>query len=114
MVTLDSWANAEYVEDGKTGLLAGRSSRVSRYCPGTSQPNFLAPDFHKAVRVPDPEVVTGLAQKVSQLIEDGELRRRLGKAARWEVEKGKFSLAKINEKLKRVLDEATRGGGSSP
>jgi hypothetical protein len=31
----------------------------------------------------------------------------MGKAGRWEIENGKFSLEKRNEKLKRIFDEAT-------
>jgi glycosyltransferase involved in cell wall biosynthesis len=104
LVTIDSWANAEYVEDGKTGLVAPRSKKVSHYYADTFQPNFLAPQFTKAMRVSDPEAVAELAKRVSTLIENPELRRRLGKAGRWEVENGKFSLARMNEKLKRIFD----------
>lgn len=111
LVTMDSWANAEYVEDGKTGLVAPRSGRLPYYYANTSQVNFGTAQYDKAMRVTDHKVVEELAKRVSILIENPELRRRLGKAGRREVEQGKFSLARVNEKLKRVFDEAIAGDG---
>ena len=106
VVTIDSWANAEYVEDGKTGLVAPRSRRLPYYFPGTSQANFGTTEYERAMRSTDAEVVAGLAQRVRRLIDDPEMRRRLGRAGRYEVEQGRFSLAVVNGKLKRVFDEA--------
>ncbi len=110
VVTIDSWANGEYVEDGKTGLVAPRSKRLPYYYANTSQVNFGTAQYDKAMGVTDHKVVEELAKRVSMLMEDPELRRRLGKASRWEVEKGKFSLPKTNERLGRILDEAIAGG----
>ena len=45
--------------------------------------------------------------KTSLLIENPDLRRKMGKAARWEVDHGRFSTEKRNERLKRIFDEAT-------
>jgi glycosyltransferase involved in cell wall biosynthesis len=56
---------------------------------------------------PEPKVVEGLIKAISALIENPELRRKMGEAARWEVEHGKFSIKKRNEKLKKLLNEAT-------
>jgi glycosyltransferase involved in cell wall biosynthesis len=52
-------------------------------------------------------MVEELEAKLNLLIENDELRRRMARAARWEVEHGKFSLQRRNEKLKRIFDEAT-------
>ena len=106
VVAVDAWANAEYVEDGRTGLITPRPGQVLGYCADTLQPNFLAPSFLKAFRVPNRETVAALAAAVGTLIEKPELRQRFGKAARWEVEQGKFSLARMNEKLTQIFDEA--------
>ncbi len=110
VVTIDSWANSEYVEDGKTGLVARRPRKVPPLYAGTRQPNFLAPDFSDMLRVPDAEMVADLASKVALLIDNQELRRQMGRAARWEVEHGKFSLTRMNEKLGRIFDEALGRG----
>jgi glycosyltransferase involved in cell wall biosynthesis len=65
------------------------------------------PQFKKAIKTPDPKVVQGLVEKTSILIENKELRRQMGKAGRWEVEHGKFSVDSRSKKLKRIFDEAT-------
>ena len=109
VVTLNVWANGEFIKDGRTGLLVEPSKRVSYYYGNTANPNYASAEFRRAIRNPDPEVVGELVQKVSLLIENPELRRRLGKAARHEVEAGKFSRARRNEKLKKIFDEATGG-----
>ncbi len=107
IVTIDSWANGEYVEHGRTGLVASRSRVVPALLDGTRQPNFLAPSFREWVRTPDREAVDSMAAAVAMLVEQPELRRRFGKAARWEVEHGKFSLSRMKAALKRLYDEAT-------
>jgi glycosyltransferase involved in cell wall biosynthesis len=104
-VTVDAWANSEYVEDGKTGLVIPRSTNVPFYYPGTLQPNFLEPAFIEALRSPEQEVVAQLVRSVRLLIENPQLRRQMGRSARQAVEVGKFSLATMNGKLKRAFDE---------
>jgi glycosyltransferase involved in cell wall biosynthesis len=106
IITIDAWANPEIVEDGKTGLLAKKSSKVPYYVERFI-PNFGTPQFKNATSSPDPEVVQDLVEKTAMLIETPEIRRRLGKAGRWKVEHGEFSLEHRNERLKRILDEAT-------
>jgi len=106
IVTIDAWANPEVVEDGKTGLLVRKSESVLYYVKDTL-PGFATPQFFRSIRKSDPRVVNELAEKISILIENPELRRGLGKAGRWEVELGKFSIENRNNKLKRILDEAT-------
>ena len=106
IVTIDAWANSEIVEDGKTGLL-GRKSEHIPYYGENLVPLFGTPQFQKAIRIPDPKVVQELVEKTSILIENQELRRRMGRAGRWEIEHGRFSIERRNEKLKRIFDEAT-------
>ena len=106
VVTIASWANAEYVEDGKTGLVTPRSGKVPPYFADTRQPSFLASSFSQAMRAPDRDAVVALVATVATLIESPELRQRLGKAARWEVEQGKFSLKRMNAHLARIFGEA--------
>jgi glycosyltransferase involved in cell wall biosynthesis len=105
VLTIDAWANPEFVEEGTTGLLAGHS-KIIPYVIDSYLPTFGTPRFTRAIKTPDPVVVESLVRQASILIEDPALRRRLGKAGRWEVENGKFSMQKRNEKLKRIFDEA--------
>ena len=106
IVTIDAWANPEIVEDGKTGLLAQKSDSIPYY-KESFLPTFGTPQFKRAIRTPDPRVVERLAEKISILVDNEELRRRMGQAGRWEIEHGKFSVAKRNAKLKEIFDEAT-------
>lgn len=106
VVTIDSWANAEYVTDGTTGLVAPRSRRLSNDHQGTSQANFGTGAYERAMRATDQEVVAALAERVRGLVDNPDLRRRLGLAGRHEVEQGRFSLAVVNGKLTRIFDEA--------
>jgi glycosyltransferase involved in cell wall biosynthesis len=106
VVTIDSWANAEYVLDGITGLVVPRPRTLPAYCQGTKQPSFLDASFGEAAHHPDPDCIAALAGAVTALIERPELRQRLGDAARYEVEQGKFSLRRMNADLSRVFDRA--------
>ncbi len=114
IVTIDAWANAEYVEDGKTGLVVPRSNEFPYHYANSLQPNFLAPEFTRVLRNPDRRVVDELVLKTSLLIENPDLRRRLGKAARAGVEAGRFSQVKMNSRLAQVFTEAIDGMADKP
>jgi len=102
----------ELIEDGKTGFLLRQSQRVP-YCDENFIPLFHTPhhkQYKERLREDSPKLVEELVEKTSILIENPELRRSMGKAGRWEVEQGKFSIEKRNGKLKRIFDEATATG----
>ncbi len=104
LITVDSWANAEYVSDGETGLVARRSSRHGCYYANTHQPAFASEGYLRAFRTPDPDVVADLVRKTSILIEHPALRQRMGKAGRFEIEEGRFSLTRMNAKLRGLFE----------
>lgn len=105
IITTDSYANSELVEEGKTGFLIKKSEHVPYYRGHVPNINFTR-TFMRSIKKVDPEVVGDLVKKTSVLIEDATLRRDMGRAARWEVERGKFSIEQRNEKLKRIFDQA--------
>ncbi len=109
VVTRNSFANPEFIADGQTGFLVAASKHVPYFYRDSAHPNFGSPAFQKAIQTPDPDSVADLVRKVGLLIEDAELRQRLGQAARQEVTAGKLSRAARNEKLKKILDEVTGG-----
>lgn len=113
VVTTDVYANPELVEDGKTGLVVKGSASVPYYDDDDSWiPSVVTGrrrEFNRAIRRLDPGVVDRLASAIAGLIEDAGRRRTLGRAARGEVEQGRHSIARRNEKLKRIFDEATDG-----
>ncbi len=106
VVATNVWANKELVKDGVTGFLIRGSSKV-RYHNDNFIPFWGEPAFMKAVREPDAEMVEELVEKTRILIEDAKLRRSMGRAARKEIENGKFSVLTRNRKLKSIFDEAT-------
>ena len=108
IVATDVWCTPEFVDDGTTGLLIEKSEVLSNY-PESLAWNTRPPQLLRAIRTVDAEVVQQLADKTSMLIENEELRRRMGKSGRGEIEKGKFSIDERNRRLKEIFDEATLG-----
>lgn len=98
-------------EAGSTGRIKDRIAGFVVKSP-RKVPYFLfagdsdAAAYGRAIQVAKPEMIKELVEKASILIENPELRRRMGKAARWEVEDGGFCINKRNEKLKRIFDRA--------
>ena len=108
VVTTDVWANSEMVEDGKTGFVIPKSENVQYYTmnfvPNWSyNPNS---QFAKSINKADFKVVDEIVTKINVLIENPDIRRKMGEAGRWAVEKGKYSIESRNDKLKRIFDEA--------
>jgi glycosyltransferase involved in cell wall biosynthesis len=105
IITTNIHANSEFVEDGVRGLLIRPSERVQYYARNLL-PDFDAPAYRDAIQQLDPAMVQELTEKLSILIDDQDLRRTMGRAGRREVEEGRFSVERRNEKLGRLLDEA--------
>jgi len=100
--------NGEYVKDGVTGFVVASSERVPYFLGNfilTSE-TIHRSQLIKATRSIEPEIVDELVAKTSLLMENPDLRRKMGKAARWEVDHGKFSIRKRNNRLKKIFDEA--------
>ena len=106
VVVSDGWGMDEYVTDGATGLVVrGRAGKVS----WVDRPAGLLREDYRPMYESDPEVVAGLVEAVSRLVEERALRRRLGQAARKEVET-KYTLERWNAALKAAFDKARAGG----
>jgi hypothetical protein len=109
VVTSDGWGFDEYVTHERNGLVVkGRYGKASW---ADAEAGMLREDY-EYMFTSDPRVVEGLVEAVSRLVEDRELRQRLGRAARREVET-KFTPEHWNQGLKRVLDHA-RSPGQKP
>ena len=104
VITSDYYDNPEYIEDGRTGFVARHGRRLPSW--DTSPREVL-----EAVREPDPGLVGELVEKTRLLIEQPALGRRLGAAAREEVEHGKFSLEVKNRRLQAVFERALAAEG---
>ena len=107
VITTDVYGNRELVTDGETGFIIRSSELVSYYSGSYATRPMTGPKLWKEATIStDPEVVQELVEKASLLIENKELGRRMGKAARQEVEVGKHSINYRNQKLKQIFDEA--------
>jgi len=98
VITTDYYDNSEYVEDGRTGMIIPHHRRLPPW--DTSEMKV-----RRALETPDSEIVRALVEKTALLIENAEMRQRMGRAARASLE-AKFSLAEKNRKYKKILDEA--------
>ena len=102
-IITDTWGNPEM--DGKAGFIIKKSERVPFYV-GNYEPVEIF-KWESLIKDTDLKMVQEIVEKASVLIENKELRRKMGKAGRKEIETGKFSIKRRNEKLKRIFDEAT-------
>ena len=109
IVTTDVYANPEIVRDGATGLIVRRAKNVTYERDGLPVSMFTG-SFQREIERTDPRVVEDVVRQTSLLIEDDELRRRLGAAGQREVAGGRFSIQRRNSQLKAIFDEAVNGG----
>ncbi|MFQ5879138.1 MAG: glycosyltransferase [Dehalococcoidia bacterium] len=108
IVTTDVLGNRFLIDHGRTGMLVPKR-QIERYVQGYRL-HFTSPHYRRTLLTLDEEVVQGLVDSLSLLVENPELRRAMGRAARHEAEEGRFSLGRRNADLKQVLDEAIAAG----
>jgi glycosyltransferase involved in cell wall biosynthesis len=109
VVASDGWGFEEYVAHERNGLVVkGRYGKVSW---ADEQAGVLREDY-EPMMTPDPDVVQGIVEAVSRLVEDRALRQRLGRTARRDVETT-YNLERWNRGLKEAFDRA-RGMGPGP
>jgi len=103
-VVATNWrGNHEMVKNGKTGFLIRPPFGLRPDLPLTREQKETL-----SARGPDMCLVKELAEKISVLVKDEKLRRRMGIAGRKEIETGKFSIKRRKEKLKEIFDEAIK------
>jgi len=110
IVANNIFAIPEIIEDGKNGFLIDAQRYDWADSNGLMKKQFLInPERRmRMYTLNKPEIVKQLIEKVSLLIENSRLRRRMGKYSRMLVEKGKFSIKERNKKLKEIYEEAIR------
>lgn len=103
IVCTDDFTLPELVEDGYNGFLV--KSPVNWY-PYASTGKGM--EYKKIAEQDHPETVNELVEKISILIENPELREKMGKNSFNMVSTGKFSIKERNKKLRRIYDEALK------
>lgn len=106
VIAIDLEGVSEFVKDGESGFLVQESEYVPQFQDGLPLPQ-VSPMVRKALKTTDPRLVQDLVEKASILIEDRDLRRKMGAAGRWQVEHGECSVERRKAKLKEVFDQAT-------
>ena len=105
VVGSDGWGMREYLDHDRNGLVVEGRHGVVSWADGEA--GMLREDY-EPMYTPDPKVVAGIVAAVSRLVDDRELRRRLGHAARHDVETT-YNLDRWNQGLKAALDLARNG-----
>ncbi len=105
VVATDVWGTREMVADGETGLLT-KASANAEYYDKDFIPQWGEPTFFRSIAKIDHAMVEDVVEKLSVLIEDSNLRKRMGQNGRRETETGKFSISQRNRKLVRIFAES--------
>ena len=104
VVATDMFAMSEIITEGYNGFLIKTNIHWDRYVkfdPKYKQFNKDATKYH-------PEMIKDLVKKLSLLIENKNLRKKMGQNAFKTVKTGKFSIRERNKKLRKIYDEALR------
>ncbi|HEV3439110.1 MAG TPA: glycosyltransferase family 4 protein [Gemmata sp.] len=102
VVASDGWGFTEYLTHERNGLIVeGRYGKTS----WADEEAGMLREEYESTYSPDPKIVQGIVEAVSRLVEDHELRRRLGRTARHDVETT-YNLDNWNRGLKEVFNSA--------
>ena len=100
--TDDKFTLPELVEDGYNGFLV--KTPIHWY----EMRKKGLKTYQQKVKKIHPETVKDLVEKISILIKNPSLRKKMGKNSFKLVESGKFSIKERNKKLKRIYEEALK------
>lgn len=101
------YAQREIVSDGENGYLIDVPISPFEGCPQLRTPRSVA-SYRKAILDESifNSVVDQLTEKLTSLIEDSSLRKRMARASLKETTEGKFGLSVRNKRLKQMYQEA--------
>ncbi|MCD4830507.1 MAG: glycosyltransferase [Anaerohalosphaeraceae bacterium] len=100
VVVSDGWGVQDYIEHERNGIVVkGRYGKVTWMDEKTG---MLCEDY-EIMRSEDTAVVKEMTEILDSLVEDKQLRNRLGTTAREDV-KNKYNLKNWNKELKKVFD----------
>lgn len=88
IVTTDVWSNPELVENGWVGLLVHHPEAHRYIVDSIVHHDWFS--FRQVVSRVHPDLVAGQVKNVGVLVENPDLRRRMGREGRREVEQGRF------------------------
>jgi glycosyltransferase involved in cell wall biosynthesis len=92
IVSVDAFARREIIEDGENGFVIEKPENLNIYSIGKKEE----------------KLIKNIVEKVSLLIEDSSLRKRMGGEGRKLVERESFSIKERNKKLKEIYEMAVK------
>ena len=104
VVATDTFAMKEIINEGKNGFLIKTKIHWDEYVK--SDPSYK--QFNKDASKIHPEMVEDMLKKLSLLIENKKLRKKMGENAFKTVNSGKLSIKERNKKLRRIYEDALR------
>jgi len=102
VVATNMFAMSEIIKEGHNGFLINSKMHWDEYVkfdPQYKQFHIDASKYH-------PEIIKDLVKKLSILIEDPKLRKKMGQNSFKMVDSGKFSISERNKKLRKIYDGA--------
>jgi len=110
IVTLSGFATNEIIEDGVNGFLINPYSKSKQWFGKHYLPKHILDEWNKLIKISSKKeqerIVNDIVNKVSILIEDTSLRKRMGENAVKMITSGKFSIKERNKRLKYIYEEA--------
>lgn len=97
--TDDKFTLPELVQNGYNGFLVKNPGHFYEYKDNLEEYSKIANSEH-------PETVKDLVEKISILIENPKLRKKMGENSFKLVDSGKFSIKERNKRLRKIYDEA--------
>lgn len=111
IVALNRPFTREIVRDRHTGLLAELGRGSIKWCDELGRFEMNSPELIERVcrANVDAAVVSGVVDRIEHLLDDDDLRHRLGGSGRQEIAAGRFSIGRRNAELSKIYLEATTG-----
>jgi len=106
VIATDIFNTPELIQDSKNGFLI-RPPNVDRFYTKNELPNEHSLSYLKEIRRIRTYMTDKLTEKMRLLIQDANLREKIGSQAKKTLEEGEFSIQNRNNLLKNIFDEAS-------
>jgi len=104
VVATNMFAMPEIIKEGHNGFLINTKMHWDKYVKW--DPKYE--QFNKDAAKNHPEMIKDLVKKLSILIEDKKLRKKMGQNSFKILDSGKLSIKRRNKQLRKIYDEALR------
>ena len=109
IITINGNSRKEIVENGKTGFVLTCPKNLNLGAlKGQEKITKEIVEKNWETLKGQEKIIQEIVKKATMLIEDKKLREKMSKAARKEIELGRFSIKERNKKLKRIYEEALK------